>query len=227
MLPSLSRLSTRTAQQSPKLLIIVRRKHNWNSGTRQTSKGCHILGTVAATTSCALGLLATDHLRVRFAYADAPPNEADLTPPKRNDLPTFKKDDVKKHGKDSERIWVTYKEGVYDVTDFVASHPGGDRILMAAGGSVEPFWALYAQHKTKEVMEILEELRIGSLDPKDMEAAEQVDESDPFSKDPKRHPALIVNQQRPFNAETPPALLMDSFRTPNDLFFHSKSSASS
>ncbi|VDM55513.1 unnamed protein product [Angiostrongylus costaricensis] len=109
--------------------------------------------------------------------------------------------------------------GVYDVTDFVASHPGGDKILLAAGGSVEPFWALYAQHKTKEVMEILEELRIGNLDPKEVETPKQMDLSDPFSTDPERHPALIVNQQRPFNAETPPALIMDHFRTPNDLFF--------
>ncbi|ETN77501.1 oxidoreductase molybdopterin binding domain protein, partial [Necator americanus] len=46
-----------------------------------------------------------------------------------------------------------------------------------------------------------------------------VDASDPFSTDPERHPALIVNQQRPFNAETPPSLAMDNFRTPNDLFF--------
>uniref|UniRef100_A0A0K0D854 Cytochrome b5 heme-binding domain-containing protein n=1 Tax=Angiostrongylus cantonensis TaxID=6313 RepID=A0A0K0D854_ANGCA len=109
--------------------------------------------------------------------------------------------------------------GVYDVTDFVASHPGGDKILLAAGGSVEPFWALYAQHKTKEVMEILEELRIGNLDPKEVETTKQMDVSDPFSTDPERHPALIVNQQRPFNAETPPVLIMDHFLTPNDLFF--------
>ncbi len=39
---------------------------------------------------------------------------------------------------------------------------------MAAGGAVEPFWDLYAQHKTKEVLEILEEMRIGNLDPKEV-----------------------------------------------------------
>ncbi|KHJ75776.1 hypothetical protein OESDEN_24608, partial [Oesophagostomum dentatum] len=68
-------------------------------------------------------------------------------------------------------------------------------------------------------MEILEELRIGNLDPKDVEVVKESDASDPYSSDPERHPALIVNQQRPFNAETPPSLLMDHFRTPNDLFF--------
>lgn len=86
-------------------------------------------------------------------------------------------------------------------------------------------------------MEILEKLRIGSVDPKDLELLKQqqvafefwllsntlfqktIDENDPFSTDPTRHPALLVNSQKPFNAETPPSLLLDNFRTPNDLFF--------
>ena len=53
-------------------------------------------------------------------------------------------------------------------------HPGGDKILMAAGASVEPFWALYSQHMTPEVMEILETLRIGNLDPRDIEKPKEV-----------------------------------------------------
>ena len=70
---------------------------------------------------------------------------------------------------------IVYFQGVYDVTDFVQSHPGGEKILLAAGGSVEPFWAIYAQHKTAEVMEILEKLRIGSVDPEDLKLlSEQV-----------------------------------------------------
>ncbi len=35
------------------------------------------------------------------------------------------------------------QDGVYDITEFVAMHPGGAaKILMAAGGPVEPFWAM-------------------------------------------------------------------------------------
>uniref|UniRef100_A0A1I7Y8K0 sulfite oxidase n=1 Tax=Steinernema glaseri TaxID=37863 RepID=A0A1I7Y8K0_9BILA len=160
---------------------------------------------------------------LRVALADARPAPKDVesfAPPQRNDLPTFSKEEIKKHGKTAKSIWVTFKNGVYDITEFVESHPGGDKILMAAGGSVEPFWALYAQHKTEEVMEILEELRIGNVDPKDMaEDKKSKDLSDPFHNDPPRHPALLVNSQKPFNAESPPSLLLDSFRTPNDLFF--------
>lgn len=108
------------------------------------------------------------------------------------------------------------------MTDFVVNHPGGDKVLLAAGGSVEPYWAIYAQHKTAEVMEILEDLRIGTIDENDlkkMAKTNENDENDPFSTDPQRHPALLVNSAKPFNAEVPPSLLLDSFLTPNDLFF--------
>lgn len=59
---------------------------------------------------------------------------------------------------------------MYDITDFLKQHPGGDKLLLAAGASVEPFWTIYAQHKADYVMEILESLRIGSLDSVEMSA---------------------------------------------------------
>lgn len=59
-------------------------------------------------------------------------------------------------------VWVTYKGAVYDITEFVAMHPGGDKILLAAGGDLEPFWALYAVHKQDHVLEILSEYKVGS-----------------------------------------------------------------
>lgn len=43
----------------------------------------------------------------------------------------------------AQGIWVTYKDGVYDITQFVALHPGGaHKIMLAAGGPVEPFWSM-------------------------------------------------------------------------------------
>jgi len=46
----------------------------------------------------------------------------------------------------------------------VDQHPGGGaRIMLAAGGAIDPFWAMYAQHKTAEVRKILETYRIGDL----------------------------------------------------------------
>ena len=46
----------------------------------------------------------------------------------------------------------------------IDQHPGGGaRIMLAAGGAIDPFWAMYAQHQTAEVRKILEGYRIGSL----------------------------------------------------------------
>lgn len=61
-------------------------------------------------------------------------------------------------------------QGVYDITDFVEGHPGGSKILMAAGGSIEPFWKIYQQHLNPETLELLEGYRIGNLDPQDIAA---------------------------------------------------------
>ncbi|KAI6173931.1 Sulfite oxidase, mitochondrial [Aphelenchoides besseyi] len=174
-------------------------------------------GYTAAASTFVIGYLADQQRNRRLHAATL----ADFAPNPRTDLPTYKIEEIRKHDKSADRVWVTFKEGVYDVTEFVGSHPGGDKILLAAGGSVEPFWSIYAQHKTAEVMRILEELRIGNVDPEDFKKFNQQkkDENDPFSSDPLRHPALLVNSAKPFNAETPPSLLLDSFRTPNDLFF--------
>merc|ERR1719295_579229 len=45
------------------------------------------------------------------------------------------------------------------------------------------------------------------------------DAKNPFSGDPVRHKAIIVNNPTPFNGETPLSLLTDSFITPNALFY--------
>ena len=35
--------------------------------------------------------------------------------------------------------------------------------MLAAGGAIDPFWAMYAQHNTAEVRQMLEGYRIGNL----------------------------------------------------------------
>ena len=60
----------------------------------------------------------------------------------------------------SGRVWVVYREGVYDITAFIPLHPGATKLLMAAGGSVEPFWAMYAVHlDNPQVAGLLEQYR--------------------------------------------------------------------
>lgn len=56
----------------------------------------------------------------------------------------------------------------------------------------------------------------GVLDPSEVE---QIDEDDPYARDPKVHPALHMHSDKPLQAETPAALLLDSWVTPSDLWF--------
>ncbi|XP_030634591.1 sulfite oxidase, mitochondrial [Chanos chanos] len=135
-------------------------------------------------------------------------------------FPVYTQEEVTKHRSLEEGVWVTYKGGVYDITEFVAMHPGGDKILLAAGGALEPFWALYAVHGQDHVLDILSGYKVGELSPEDVKQQQQNrDTADPYSNDPPRHPALSVNSLKPFNAEPPPALLTDNYITPSALFF--------
>ncbi|CAH1103927.1 unnamed protein product [Psylliodes chrysocephalus] len=133
-------------------------------------------------------------------------------------LPLFSCDEISSHNTREKRIWVTYKAGVYDITDFIEGHPGGDQILMAAGSSVEPFWMLYGVHENPHVYAILENYRIGNLIKEEITNL-TADMSDPYSIDPKRHVALKPASIKPYNAELPPELLVESFITPNELFY--------
>jgi len=132
----------------------------------------------------------------------------------------FRKEEIAKHTTPETGIWVTYKDGVYNITDFVNDHPGGrDKIMLGAGKSIDPFWRIYQQHTNRgNAVKLLEALRIGTLDPQDIEQPKEEDLQDPFCKDPVRHPALIWHNNKPCNFETPRALL-DTWITPNELWF--------
>ncbi|XP_034476351.1 probable sulfite oxidase, mitochondrial [Drosophila innubila] len=136
---------------------------------------------------------------------------------KREDLPTYSADDVGKHNNPEAGIWITYGVGVYDVTEFAPNHPGGDKIMMAAGSAIDPFWSIFQQHNTLEVLELLEGFRIGNLNRSDVAVVDEKDS--PWSQEPKRHALLKPASERPFNAEPPIGLLPDHFLTPNELFY--------
>ena len=71
------------------------------------------------------------------------------------ELPTFTMSQVKEHSSLDKGVWIVYKNGVYDITKFIESHPGGsEKISLAAGASIEPFWSIYAVHHKNEVYEI-------------------------------------------------------------------------
>lgn len=157
--------------------------------------------------------------------------------------PSFTRAQVAAHNKPGD-VWVTHGDGVYDVSSFVASHPGGEaRLLLAAGGALDPFWAAYAQHQTAEVRALLEQYRVGTLvrgggegktrgprprppppptspPPPPQAPGEPAPPKgdDPYAADPPRHPALAVRTAAPFNGETPAPLLATPV-TPADFHY--------
>lgn len=134
-------------------------------------------------------------------------------------LPIISQEEVTRHRSLKDGVWVTYQGGVYDITEFVSMHPGGEKIMMAAGGAIEPFWSLYAVHNQEHVLEILSAYKVGELNAEDLKKQYTFKSSDPYSSDPERHPVLRANSLKPFNAEPPPEILSDSYITPTAFFF--------
>ncbi|OQU96702.1 Cytochrome b5-like Heme/Steroid binding domain-containing protein [Cladophialophora immunda] len=145
------------------------------------------------------------------AYAEAPTAQ-----PKR----WIRLDEVKQHGRDSERKWVIKGTRVFDITDWIAAHPGGPVILHAVGCSIDPYWNIFTIHQKQDVYDVLEEYFIGEIDPRDLvdgKVAEH-DVEDPFVNDPIRNARLLQHTQKPCNAEAP-ADSLESYLTPNDTFY--------
>lgn len=128
--------------------------------------------------------------------------------------------EVHRHGSDAEKCWVVKGSKVYDITDWIPNHPGGEVILRAVGGVIDPYWDIFSIHKKPEVYDILDQYYIGDVDPRDLidGRVPQKDVDNPFKRDPERDPSLVVHAERPFNAETPLERL-DSFITPNRFFY--------
>ena len=143
-------------------------------------------------------------------------------------LPIYTADQVaENNGEDGAPVWMSYGGVVYDVTNFIYNHPGGsERILLAAGGAVEPYWHLYCQHFTSDLpMRLMEDLDIGKLDEDDQDAIDEqmariVEENeDPYAHEPKHNDHLIVHGDQPMNAEVPGEILTSSYSTPPDYFY--------
>lgn len=125
---------------------------------------------------------------------------------------------MRNHRTKETGIWVTFKDGVYDITSFVDSHPGGNRILQAAGGPIEPFWKMIPVHYDSNAKEILKQYKIGHLHEKDRLDPNKI-KSEAYDNEPTRSPSLKVVSQEPFNAEPNPRDAMNDFYTPQHLMF--------
>ena len=135
-------------------------------------------------------------------------------------LPIYTSDEVAKHDSTDTGIWITYCNGVYDITNFIAQHPGGDLLLVAAGKSIDSYWKIYSIHNSEDTLNLLETMRIGNLDNVIESEIEDVEIDKQWINEPNnRHPALYPNQNKPFNAEPPASILTGQFYTPNELFY--------
>lgn len=117
---------------------------------------------------------------------------------------------------------------MYDVTNFIPNHPGGsEKILLAAGGPVEPHWHLYRQHFATDLpQQLMEKMLIGYLDPTDQEKVDEdmenltdSEDGDPYAHEPVRSPLLIVHGDTPMNAEVPAEILEREYITPVSEFY--------
>jgi sulfite oxidase len=143
-----------------------------------------------------------------------------FTPDSRPELPTFSFAEVQDHAS-SESCWVTFRGAVYDVTDFVAGHPGeSSRLLMAGGSDLETYWNVYRLHYRGHILSFLEKYRIGNLISSDLEAARTAANfGDAFEDDPPRHRDCQPCTMKPFCGETRLDLLTESYYTPNEIFY--------
>jgi sulfite oxidase len=142
-------------------------------------------------------------------------------PPQINSLPTYTRRQVQDHCTKESRIWLTFRDGVYDVTEWMEIHPGGgDKIMMVAGGSLDAFWEMYAFHKKPEIFEVLEKYRIGNLNPQDIIDPKTLPNFDHLKKENMtRSEDLLKLQTFPYCAECPSDKLVKFFYTPNEYFF--------
>ena len=145
--------------------------------------------------------------------------EEELSSPARG-VQKFRLAEVESHHGTSGKPWVTKGNSVYDITEWVGAHPGGEVILQAAGGSIDPYWDIFTIHKRQDVYDILEQYKIGEVDDLDLVDGKVPTKAikDPFTTDPVPDERLHILTARPCNAESPGEALSE-FCTPNETFY--------
>ena len=137
-----------------------------------------------------------------------------------NEEKTYTYSEISKLCNKNTGYWVTYKDSVYNITNFIDNHPGGkDKILLAAGKGVDPYWNVYRQHLNNkpQIDSILKEIKIGTI--KDYDPNKYSDSVDPYISDPVRDSELIFHSIAPCNAELPLKYITDNWITPNNIWY--------
>jgi sulfite oxidase len=122
-------------------------------------------------------------------------------------------EEVARHNGGENGTWVTYKEGVYDITPFIDQHPGGDLFGSVAGKSIDADWEALPFH-VERALKILEEHRVGRL-----KGQQQQQNNDPYVDQPTVSPDLTVRTDKPLNADPKLEQLAGLAGTPENLLY--------
>lgn len=116
-------------------------------------------------------------------------------------LPTYSLEEFKEMASQDGKIIASFRGGVYDLTPFVNAHPGGDRISMAMGLDLEPFWEVYKLHFRPHIQHLLEDFRIGNLSAADAEKIrEETVFPNMYTDEPERPRSVLrFASERPAN----------------------------
>ncbi|XP_015113698.1 cytochrome b5 isoform X2 [Diachasma alloeum] len=97
------------------------------------------------------------------------------SPASTSDVKLFTRAEVSKH-KDNKDTWIIIHNSVYDVTKFLAEHPGGEEVLLEQAGAdgTEPFEDVGHSSDARQMME---PYKIGEI---------VEEERNPSSKDDKK-----------------------------------------
>ncbi|XP_043071436.1 cytochrome b5 type B [Drosophila grimshawi] len=79
----------------------------------------------------------------------------------------YQKSEVaERNGKNGKPVWIIYKGNVYDVTDFIKDHPGGDDVILEVAGK-DATKAFNSAGHSQDALDQLKEFKIGEVSPID------------------------------------------------------------
>ena len=113
-------------------------------------------------------------------------NILEITGERRAGLPEYSMEEVSSHHtrEGGGRVWVIFKNGVYDITDFIPLHPGAEKLLMAAGKDIEEtfYWKMLRITDTRwQCRALLENIRSSPQQHSHLRGAGKVSDRQPES----------------------------------------------